>query len=134
MRKDWLAGWARDLKFRSFYVLDDGEAYGASVAALFARRAAQLGLTNTGHQTIDKTAKDFEAVLAEVKQARPDVVYFGGTVATGAALIVKQIERAGHLVGLHGAGCHRRSVANRSGRLSGGRCATRRWSARRPID
>ncbi|HZY41655.1 MAG TPA: branched-chain amino acid ABC transporter substrate-binding protein [Anaerolineae bacterium] len=89
------ASWARDLKFRSFYVLDDGEAYGAGVAALFARRAEQLGLTNVGHQTIDKTSKDFKAVLTEVKQARPDVVYFGGTVASGAALIVQQMRALG---------------------------------------
>jgi branched-chain amino acid transport system substrate-binding protein len=85
------AVWAHDLNFRSFYILDDGEAYGAGVAALFAHRAEQLGLINTGHQTIDKTAQDFTGVLTAVKQARPDVVYFGGTVASGAALIVEQM-------------------------------------------
>ncbi len=89
------AVWARDLKFRSFYVLDDGEAYGAGVSALFARRAEQLGLKNVGHQTIDKTALDFTDVLTQVKQARPDVVYFGGTVANGAALIVEQMRALG---------------------------------------
>lgn len=89
------ASWARDLKFQSFYVLDDGEAYGAGVAALFARRAEQLGLTKAGHQTIDKTAQDFETVLAEIKQARPDVVYFGGAVANKAALIVRQMRSMG---------------------------------------
>lgn len=89
------AAWARDLKFRSFYVLDDGEAYGAGVSALFARRAEQLGLKNVGHQTIDKTALDFTDVLTQVKQARPDVVYFGGTVANGAALLVMQMREMG---------------------------------------
>ncbi|MBI5565646.1 MAG: branched-chain amino acid ABC transporter substrate-binding protein [Chloroflexi bacterium] len=89
------AVWARDLKFRSFYVLDDGETYGAGVSALFARRAEQLGLKNAGHQTIDKTALDFTDVLTQVKQARPDVVYFGGTVANGAALIVEQMRAMG---------------------------------------
>ena len=89
------AVWAKDLNFQSFYVLDDGEAYGAGVAALFARRAEQIGLTNLGHQTIDKTAKDFRNVLSEVKAAQPDVVYFGGTVANGAALIVQQMRAMG---------------------------------------
>ncbi|MBP7687790.1 MAG: branched-chain amino acid ABC transporter substrate-binding protein [Thermoflexales bacterium] len=89
------AVWARDLKFRSFYVLDDGEAYGAGVSALFARRAEQLGLKNVGRQTIDKTALDFTDVLTQVKQARPDVVYFGGTVANGAALLVTQMRELG---------------------------------------
>ena len=87
--------WARDLKFRSFYVLDDGETYGAGVAALFARRAEQIGLINLGQQTIDKTAKDFSAVLTVVKQANPDVVYFGGTVANGAAIIITQMRAMG---------------------------------------
>ncbi len=89
------ATWARDLNFRSFYVLDDGEAYGAGVSALFARRAEQLGLKNVGRQTIDKTALDFTTVLTPVKQARPDVVYFGGTVANGAALLVAQMREMG---------------------------------------
>ena len=89
------AVWARDLKFRSFYVLDDGEAYGVGVSALFARRAEQLGLKNVGRQTIDKTALDFTDVLTQVKQARPDVVYFGGTVANGAALLVTQMRELG---------------------------------------
>lgn len=87
--------WARDLKFRSFYVLDDGEAYGAGVAALFARRAEQVGLLNLGQQTIDKTAQDYSTVLSAVKQANPDVVYFGGTVATGAARLVEQLRALG---------------------------------------
>ncbi len=87
--------WAKDLNFTSFYVLDDGEAYGAGVAALFTRRAERLGLTNLGHQTIDKTAKDFQNVLADVKDKRPDLVYFGGTVANGAALLVEQMRALG---------------------------------------
>jgi branched-chain amino acid transport system substrate-binding protein len=87
--------WARDLNMHSFYVLDDGEAYGAGIAALFARRAEQIGLMNLGHQTIDKTAKDFQTVLAVVKAANPDMVYFGGTVANGAALIVQQMRAMG---------------------------------------
>lgn len=89
------AVWAHDLKFRSFYVLDDGEAYGVGVSTLFARRAEQLGLKNSGRQTIDKTALDFTDVLTQVKQARPDVVYFGGTVANGAARLVTQMRELG---------------------------------------
>ena len=87
--------WAKDLGFHSFYVLDDGEAYGAGIATLFARRAEQIGLVNKGRQTIDKTATDFTTVLQQVKNARPDMVYFGGTVATGGGLILKQMRAMG---------------------------------------
>ncbi len=83
--------WARSLKFNSFYILDDGEAYGAGVASLFAHAAENAGLKNLGHQTIDKTAQDYSAVLAKVQAANPDLVYFGGTVANGAGRLVKQM-------------------------------------------
>lgn len=87
--------WARELGFKTFYVLDDGEAYGAGVAALFAQQATQIGLAQTGAASIDKTAKDFGAVLDKVKAADPDVVYFGGTVANGAAILVQQMRGLG---------------------------------------
>jgi branched-chain amino acid transport system substrate-binding protein len=89
------AQWAGELGFHTFYVLDDGEAYGAGIAALFSQRAVQLGLTELGRQTIDKKSTDFRTVLAAVKRARPDVVYFGGTVANGAALLVQQMRALG---------------------------------------
>ena len=89
------AQWAAELGFRTFYVLDDGEAYGAGIAALFSQHASQLGLTELGRQTIDKKSVDFRTVLEAVQRADPDVVYFGGTVANGAALLVQQLRALG---------------------------------------
>ncbi len=95
--------WAHALKFGSFYVLDDGEAYGAGVAALFAQAAENAGLKNLGHQTIDKAAQDYSAVLAQVQAAKPDLVYFGGTVANGAGRLVKQMRAQGITAAFMGA-------------------------------
>ncbi len=87
--------WAKALNFKSFYVLDDGEVYGAGIASLFARAAENAGLTNVGRQTIDKTAQDYSEVLAQVKAANPELVYFGGTVANGAGRLLKQLRGRG---------------------------------------
>lgn len=89
------AQWARALNFTSFYALDDGETYGAGISSLFARAAENAGLKNLGHQTIDKTAQDYSGVLAQVKAANPDLVYFGGTVANGAGRLLKQMRDQG---------------------------------------
>jgi len=45
--------WARSLGLRTFYVLDDGEAYGAGIANLFSRYAQQIGLYESVHQTVE---------------------------------------------------------------------------------
>jgi branched-chain amino acid transport system substrate-binding protein len=87
--------WARSLGLRTFYVLDDGEAYGAGVASLFANYAQQLGLRQLGRQTIDQTATDYRSVLEAVKQVDPDLIYFGGTVANGAPHLLQQLRESG---------------------------------------
>jgi branched-chain amino acid transport system substrate-binding protein len=87
--------WARSLGLRTFYTLDDGEAYGAGVASLFSNYAQQIGMFEVGRQTIDKTAADYRSVLEAVKQADPDLVYFGGTVANGAPRLLQQMREMG---------------------------------------
>jgi len=87
--------WARSLGLRTFYVLDDGEAYGVGVASLFSNYAQQIGMFQVGRQTIDKTATDFQSVLEAVKDLDPDLVYFGGTVANGAPHLLQQMREMG---------------------------------------
>jgi branched-chain amino acid transport system substrate-binding protein len=89
------AAWARSLGLRTFYVLDDGEAYGAGIASLFSNYAQQIGMTELGSQTIDRTATDYRSVLEAVKQANPDLVYFGGTAANGAPRLLQQMREMG---------------------------------------
>lgn len=89
------ASWAHSLSLRTFYVLDDGEAYGAGIASLFSNYAQQIGMFEVGRQTIDKTAADYRSVLEAVKQADPDLVYFGGTVANGAPRLLQQMREMG---------------------------------------
>ncbi len=87
--------WARSLGLKTYYVLDDGEAYGAGIANLFSRYAQQIGLVESAHQMIDKTATDYRPILEAVKKANPDLVYFGGTVANGAPRLLQQMREMG---------------------------------------
>ena len=87
--------WARSMGLRTYYVVDDGGAYGAGAGRLFSSYAQQIGLVEVGRQTLDKAAQDYSGVVADVKQADPDLVYFGGTVANGAARVVSQLREAG---------------------------------------
>jgi branched-chain amino acid transport system substrate-binding protein len=87
--------WARSLGLRTFYILDDGEAYGTGVASLFTNYAQQIGMFEVGRQTIDKTATDYRPVLEEVKRLNPDLIYFGGTVANGAPRLLQQMRELG---------------------------------------
>ena len=83
--------WARELGYASVYVLDDGELYGAGIADLFEEKAADVGIKVLGREKIDKTAVDFKPVLGRIAQADPDLVFFGGSTATGAPWIVRQM-------------------------------------------
>ncbi len=87
--------WARSLGLRTFYVLDDGEAYGTGIASLFSNYAQQIGMVEVGRRTIDKMADDYRSVLEAVKETYPDLVYFGGTVANGAPRLLKQMREMG---------------------------------------
>lgn len=87
--------WAHSLGLRTFYLVDDGETYGAGIASLFSRYAQLIGLLQIGHQTLDKTTGDYRPLLEAVKKANPDLVYFGGTVANGAPHLLQQMREMG---------------------------------------
>jgi branched-chain amino acid transport system substrate-binding protein len=89
------AQWAKSMGVVTYYILDDGEAYGSGIANLFESHAAQIALHKLGRQTIDKAATDYRRVLEQVKQADPDLVFFGGTVANGGGRLLKQLREMG---------------------------------------
>ncbi|MGH2593428.1 MAG: branched-chain amino acid ABC transporter substrate-binding protein [Anaerolineae bacterium] len=85
------AVWARQLGYRSVYVLDDGEVYGAGIADLFEEKAIDVGIEVLGRETIDKTATDFSPVLRRIAEAGPELVFLGGYTENGAPLVIKQM-------------------------------------------
>lgn len=85
---------ADELKVKSVYVLDDKELYGSSVATGFKTRCAALKLKVLGHESVARGA-DLKALLKKVKDANPDLVYFGGTTQSGAPKLATEMKAAG---------------------------------------
>ncbi len=65
-------------KFKNAYVIDDQKTYGAGLAASFKTQFTKLGGKVVGSEHVNPEDRDFKAVVAKVKAAKPDVVFYGG--------------------------------------------------------
>ncbi len=90
-----LAQFARKLKYRSVYIIDDNETYGLDLANRFETDFKSLGGSVIGHDHIAKNTQDFKALLIKVAGTKPDVIFYGGVTSTGGGLIRKQMFDAG---------------------------------------
>ncbi len=77
---------ARQLKVKSVFVLDDGGAFGVSVVDAFEARARQLGLAVLGSDRLDPKAPDYTATLTRIKSLDPDAIFYGGVAQAGVKL------------------------------------------------
>ena len=85
------AEWARVLRVKSLYILDDGELYGTGIADVFEKTAGTLGLKVLGHESIDPRAADYKALVAKIKSLKPDLIYFGGITQNNVAQLIRDI-------------------------------------------
>jgi branched-chain amino acid transport system substrate-binding protein len=71
---------AKQLGFRSVYVLNDGESYGLSTAVPFESAARKLGLkiAGVGRWNVDGSSASFHAVAERVKRSQAQAVFLGG--------------------------------------------------------
>jgi len=89
------AQFARKLGLKKAFIVDDNETYGKGLADVFEAQFKALGGTVLGHEHLTKGQTDFKALLTKVKALGPDLVYYGGTTATGGGLLRKQMPDAG---------------------------------------
>ncbi len=89
------ADWAKKLGAKKVFILDDREVYGKGIADLFEARAKDIGLKIVGREGIDASAQEFKPLMTKVKDADPDLVYFGGTTQTKAGQIAKDMVAVG---------------------------------------
>ncbi|MEA2506033.1 MAG: branched-chain amino acid transport system substrate-binding protein [Actinomycetota bacterium] len=66
------------LKPSSVAVIDDNSDYGKTLAGIVASGLNSSGTTVQGPYHIDPKSNDYSAVVAQVKNANPQAVYFGG--------------------------------------------------------
>jgi branched-chain amino acid transport system substrate-binding protein len=78
---------AAALGAKRVYVLDDTELYGRGLATVFHQDAKRRGLDVSPADkpdSIDPKASDYRSLALRVKQANPDLVYFGGITQSNA--------------------------------------------------
>lgn len=80
------------LNYKKAYVIDDTETYGVGIANVFAQEWKTLGGNVLDHKSV-ATATTYVSLLTTVAATKPDVIFFGGTNATGGTLIRQQMQQ-----------------------------------------
>jgi len=87
------AQFANSKGMKTAYVIHDKTAYGQGIAEFFKREAENLGMQVVGFEGTEEKA-NFDAILAPVIAASPDVLYFGG-IFDQASVLFKQAREKG---------------------------------------
>lgn len=89
------AQFAKKLGFKKAFIIDDNETYGKGLADVFEDKFRSGGGSVLGHEHLTKGQSDYKALLTKAHALAPDVVFYGGTTATGGGLLRKQMADAG---------------------------------------
>jgi len=89
------AAWAKEMGVKKVYLLDDSEVYGRGIAIMFKEACRDQGIQVLAHESIDPQAQEFRSLMAKIKAAGPELVYFGGTTQTKGGQIAKDMVAAG---------------------------------------
>ena len=120
------ARWAKDMKIRSVYILDDNEVYGKGLAKLFEDECLNpdVKIRVLGHDSIDTKAQEFKALMLKIKETRPGLIYFGGTTQTKGGQLAKDMVAAGLTIPLMVPdGCYEKAFIDSAGAdVLNGRC------------
>jgi len=81
------------LGYRNVWVVDDAEAYGIGIASIFSSDWTKLGGKVLSRSSEPGTTTNYVSLLTTIAAAHPDVVYFGGTDATGGTLFRSQFKQ-----------------------------------------
>lgn len=91
-----IAHYAHDrLGLERIAVIDDTDTFGKGVADRFEDAWTGLGGTIVGRQGAPGTTSDYLPILSAFAGAAPDALLFGGTTATGAGIVRRQMVQAG---------------------------------------
>nr|WP_230199138.1 branched-chain amino acid ABC transporter substrate-binding protein [Risungbinella massiliensis] len=82
------------LNAKNIFIIQDKTAYGQGLAENFKKEAEKLGVTISGYEGITIGEKDFNGVLNQVLNKKPDLIYFGGLYSEG-GILTKQAREKG---------------------------------------
>ncbi len=89
------AQFARQLGVNRVYVIQDGSVYGQAIAVIFSSTARKLGLDVVGGpEGMDPAAGDYHDLAEKIRQANPDLVYFGGIEGNHAGKLWQDLRSA----------------------------------------
>ena len=77
----------KEMKGKSFAVIDDRTAYGQGVADEFEKGVKGAGGKIVGREFTNDKATDFSAILTSLKAKKPDIIFFGGMDAVAGPMI-----------------------------------------------
>lgn len=89
------AQFARKFNLKKAFIIDDNETYGKGLADVFEESFKKAGGAVAGHEHITKGQQDFKALLTKVHSSSPDMIFYGGTTASGGGLLRKQMADVG---------------------------------------
>jgi branched-chain amino acid transport system substrate-binding protein len=84
-----LGEYAKTLGLKKVYVLNDGEAYGAAVAANFKNAATFLGVAIAGSDAWDPMAASYADLMTKIKGTGADAVFLGGIIDNNGGQLIK---------------------------------------------
>lgn len=82
----------KQLGFKKFAVIDDGTAYGRGAAKEFENTVRAAGAQIVRREFTSDKANDFKVILSNIKQAKPQAIFYGGMVAQAAPLAKQKNE------------------------------------------
>jgi branched-chain amino acid transport system substrate-binding protein len=85
------AQFARQLGWKTAYLVDDNETYGLDLSNVFESDFAKLGGKILGHDHLAANTQDFKSLLLKIASAKPDLLFYGGVTSTGGGLLRKQM-------------------------------------------
>ena len=85
---------ARDAGARRTFAVYDDSTWGKGIAAAFQEAAEREGLSPVGSAEWDPKARDYRALAARVRSARPDAVYVGGLVTSNGPRLIRDLGAA----------------------------------------
>ncbi|MFH8392828.1 MULTISPECIES: branched-chain amino acid ABC transporter substrate-binding protein [unclassified Streptomyces] len=119
------------LKKRKVYVVDDKQTYGAGLAKLFKAGFTKAGGKLAGEDHVNTGDTDFSALVTKIKNAKADLVYYGGQYDESEKL-TKQLKDGGVKIPLFGGdGMFSDTYIQTAGKASEGDLAT---SVGQPVD
>jgi len=80
---------AQKLGIKSVFVLNDKEAYGLGVATNFKNAAQKLGIKISGFSAWDPKASNYQSLMQQIGQKKPDAIFLGGLICENGGQLIK---------------------------------------------